>query len=144
MKINSEKIAKLISDKLLNLQKKFAEKMTTYTAGHSLQSLKAFFIVVCSIAIALSTWTIIDSFKTKGVQYKPRVSHIKFTIPPEGKKEIPVIVSKKEFMRLQNFKRWMDSLRNSRVTVYDSIQRVRPGLLDSLTKIENLYLSNQK
>ena len=58
----------------------------------------------------------------------------------------PVLISRQEFLRIERFRRYMDSLsRNvSGRLVYDSIVKRRPGLMDSLALIEHMYQSQTK
>jgi hypothetical protein len=67
---------------------------------------------------------------------------------PKNEKSIPVnsIISKVEFEKIIRFRRYMDSLGRSPTgkKTHDSIVLYRPGLLDSLTIIENHYYSHLK
>lgn len=57
-----------------------------------------------------------------------------------------VTITKTELERIVRFRRYMDSLARSPTGKkgYDNILKHRPGLLDSLTTIENYYQSNFK
>ena len=65
-------------------------------------------------------------------------------------KETPIalntIISKAELEKVKRFRRYMDSLGRSPTgkKTHDSIVRYRPGLLDSLTMLENYYYSHLK
>jgi hypothetical protein len=50
-------------------------------------------------------------------------------------------ISKEEFQRIENFKSYLDSLAktNAGKRILDSIIANRPGLIDSLSIVENLY-----
>jgi hypothetical protein len=50
-------------------------------------------------------------------------------------------ISKEEFQRIENFKSYLDSLAktNAGKRIFDSIIANRPGLIDSLSIVENLY-----
>ncbi len=60
--------------------------------------------------------------------------------------ELKTIISKAELERVAHFRRYMDSLGRSPIgkKTYDSIVLNRPGLLDSLTMLENYYYSHLK
>lgn len=60
--------------------------------------------------------------------------------------EFNKIISKAEFEKITRFRRYMDSLGRSPTgkKTHDSIVLYRPGLLDSLTIIENYYYSHLK
>ena len=55
-------------------------------------------------------------------------------------------VSKAEFEKISRFRTYLDSLTRSPTgkKIHDSIAYNRPGLLDSLTVVENYYQSNFK
>ncbi|MCW3106875.1 MAG: hypothetical protein JWQ09_1381, partial [Segetibacter sp.] len=52
-------------------------------------------------------------------------------------------ISKKEFEKIKKFKSYLDSLTKSKSgkRIHDSITANRPGLIDSLSIVENLYQS---
>jgi hypothetical protein len=54
-----------------------------------------------------------------------------------------VIVTKREHEEMQEFQRYMDSLHKSNTgkAIYDSIMMNRPGLLDSVNMLEEIYQS---
>jgi hypothetical protein len=58
----------------------------------------------------------------------------------------PLSVTRTEFKRITCFRMYLDSLGKSPTgkKVYDSIDRCRPGFMDSLVFIENYYKSNFK
>jgi hypothetical protein len=60
--------------------------------------------------------------------------------------EIHTIISKAELEKIAVFRRYMDSLGRSAagIKIHDSIVLMRPGLLDSLVKLENYYYSHLK
>lgn len=58
----------------------------------------------------------------------------------------PNSISSEKFKRITAFRMYLDSLGRSPsgIRIYDSINRFRPGLLDSLVYVENFYKSNLK
>lgn len=60
--------------------------------------------------------------------------------------ELNEVIGKREFKKITSFRKYMDSLTRSPTgkKTYDSIVSDRPGLLDSLTIIENYYYSHLK
>jgi hypothetical protein len=56
------------------------------------------------------------------------------------------IISKMEYEKINQFKQYMDSLSHSSTgkVLYDSIVAYRPGLMDSIQIIENMYQSQIK
>ncbi len=55
------------------------------------------------------------------------------------------IISKDQYARIHSFKNYMDSLASDAVgkAIYDSIVANRPGLLDSIKLLEEVYHSQQ-
>ena len=56
------------------------------------------------------------------------------------------VISKSEYERIHRFSRYMDSLIHSSTgkVLYDSMVALRPGLMDSIQIIENIYQSQIK
>lgn len=73
-----------------------------------------------------------------------RPAHIQET--GEEVKHINAVISKSEYERIHWFKQYMDSLTQSTAGkgLYDSIVAHRPGLMDSIQIIENIYQSQIK
>ena len=57
-----------------------------------------------------------------------------------------IVITKQEYQRIEHFRHYMDSLSRtlSGKRVYDSILKQRPGLMDSIAFIENIYQSQIK
>lgn len=102
---------------------------TAFTCGCSI------YVIVHSFSqSATSTITITPITKPAAVEAKDEIL----------KRNLPI--SKTEFEKIIRFRKYMDSLGRSPTgkKVYDSIVQFRPGLLDSLTIIENYYYSHFK
>ncbi len=58
----------------------------------------------------------------------------------------PAIITKEEFKKIEHFKKYTDSLAGSSAgkKLYDSILISRPGLIDSIILLENIYQSQIK
>ena len=57
-----------------------------------------------------------------------------------------IIITREEYQRIEHFRHYMDSLATSSSgkPIYDSILKQRPGLMDSVAFIENIYQSQTK
>lgn len=133
----------------LFVQDKWAKKMSSMTSGLSkkrLIYLLGLFVIltsgacVCIISRSLFNTTS-NSIKILSIS-KPVESFRKsLIIYPK-----PQSISGKEFKRVGRFRIYLDSLARSPTgkRAYDSIDRCRPGLVDSLVFIENYYKSNFK
>lgn len=54
-----------------------------------------------------------------------------------------ILVDEDTWQKIQVFKQYMDSLRLSESKKYDSIILSRPGLMDSIAMVEELYYSQK-
>ncbi|OCB71235.1 hypothetical protein B0A79_22155 [Flavobacterium piscis] len=96
-----------------------------------------------------SIYLIVNSFsnnKSRNITIAPitkPTNHISLKKKPP---ELNTIISKTEFEKITSFRKHMDSLGRSPTgkKTYDNIMSNRPGLLDSLTIIENYYYSHLK
>lgn len=132
----------------LRLQKKCAHWLEQRTSHFS--RLNWIVILFCFIVItgSCSIYLIVTSFSnntTKNITVipitKPNNSiHLeKEIIPLNG-----IIRSKTEFVKIIQFRSYLDSLGRSPTgkKMYDSIVQHRPEILDSLAVVENFYNSN--
>jgi hypothetical protein len=124
----------------LRLQYKYANWLERKTAHLSRKSwiviLFCFIIFTSGCSICL----IVNGFSgntTKSIIVTP----ITKPINEDETMQLNVTTSKAEFERIVRFRRYMDSLGRSPTgkKLYDSIARYRPGLLDSLTIVEEYY-----
>ncbi|STO10824.1 hypothetical protein [Flavobacterium hibernum] len=96
-----------------------------------------------------SIYLIVKSFSgnpTKNITVIPITKPANVIPLKEKPLELSTIISKTEFEKITSFRKYMDSLGRSPTgkKTYDSIVSDRPGLLDSLTIIENYYYSHLK
>lgn len=136
----TSKISQLIEQK----QRRWAEYLEEKTNGWSRKKLKLVLLVFCVIQGGACTYILLDVFSTPS--FKNNVEQISIpahviqrdTLFPDQQE---VIISQKEYQRFKGFKAYMDSLQHDPQGkhIYDSIQRNRPGLLDSLSLLESIY-----
>ncbi len=53
-------------------------------------------------------------------------------------------VDEETFYKIQGFKKYMDSLKQNKGNQYDSILQARPGLMDSVQVLEEIYYSQKQ
>jgi len=98
---------------------------------------KALLIGFCLVAVAYSTMLLAFSFK-RGLRMPEKISGPVAIIKPlSGQPNgMPAFIR-----RIERFKRYLDSLGTSSGgrRIRDSILQKRPGLLDSIHKIETIY-----
>lgn len=144
-----ERIAKSIVDYCLQWQRRLADWMQDKTERLSgkgkIIALLIFCLLAGSYSIYLATAGLIgkQNFTLSVISIKkPRY------ILWSGEERIRTAsdISREDYLRIQLFKEYMDSLASSPAgkAVYDSILNSRPGLLDSVRFIENSYQSQIK
>ncbi len=146
---SQNRIAKNIVDKFLRLQKCWAAFMQRHTERLSAKWKVIMLLFFCLSAGGLSLLFIARSFMSNhAISF--RVTQVKTPqhIGKSGDENTSVvtIVTKHEYERIQLFRKYMDSLAKSASgkKIYDSILLQRPGLMDSIVLIENIYLSQTK
>ncbi|MFV8347567.1 hypothetical protein [Flavobacterium sp. ZB4P13] len=134
----------------LRLQYKCAHWLERKTAYLSRKSWILILICFTVFASGCSIYVMIDSFSettdSSTINITPIAKPINTMRTGDEKDEIKVSISKAEFEKTVHFRRYMDSLGRSPTgkKLQDSIIQYRPGLLDSLTIVENYYHSQFK
>ena len=137
-------IAYGIVHKCLKIQSKWAAYMQRKSEQLSSHGKKYLLVLFCFLAGGASIYTIADNLSSS----KKKA----FTIPAlsipvhigkagEERKYPTIIITKAQIDKIRRFQRYMDSLDQSTdgKRLRDSILLFRPGLMDSLRFIENLY-----
>lgn len=138
-----DKLAIRIAQSAFKLQRLFSSFLACRAASLSSRSLKAATFIICASWIAISTYFIVTAF-TKDIPHQSfAFSKIK-TMPlaqahKRGPSYIHPNITVKEYAALENFRNYMDSLRRNLNPAYDSILSVRPGLMDSVQLLEDIY-----
>lgn len=144
----SDKVAGKIAGAGIRVQAKFAESMNKLFSNISMKKLKMLLLVFCLGCGGYSIYLIANaifsadkkqpSFKVDQVDVP---KHFDRTgdeiIPPES------YVDEETYRQLQGFKRYMDSLKTNKSKLYDSILIARPGLMDSVLVLEQIYNSQK-
>jgi hypothetical protein len=139
-----DKGAKKVADAFLNVQERFALFMNKKTKGCPTRMMKVWFLLVCTVFISLSVCCIVNAFGKKPASPPDIVTHMRMVpLIPDQDKSV-TIVSVAAYNRLQQFRKYMDSLRMCERVHYDSILLTRPGLLDTISILERIYLQQKK
>lgn len=144
-----ERLANSIVSACIRFQQRWADFMQRHTERLSRNGKLIILSLFCLTAGSLSVyfiWSSVTSHKASSIP----VIHLKK--PPYALKsgdedtKAWVIVSKAEYEKIQRFRFYMDSLARSPSGkhIYDSILSRRPGLMDSIFFIENIYQSQNK
>lgn len=144
-----ERLANNIVAACIRLQQRWADFMQRYTERLSRNGKLILLSSFCLTAGSLSIYFIASSVTSRKAS-SFTVIHLKK--PPyainsadENTKSM-VVVSKAEHEKIQHFRFYMDSLARSPSgkELYNSIISRRPGLMDSILLVENIYQSQSK
>lgn len=143
-----DKVAKGIAGFLLSVQTKFASFMNARTNQLSVRAKRFWLVVFCLVFGGFSIHAFIGAFRSNensSRSIKPaQVSVPKYYDQKEIDKD--PFATENDMVRIGQFKKYMDSLQGSvkGKAVHDSILKARPGLMDSIQLIEQLYYSQSK
>lgn len=121
---------------------RWSDKLTVWTSRYSVRTLKTSLILICMIGSAVFLRIAINAFsKPSGMQKIDHISVPGHVMLQDSIRRIPAQrPMPQQINGIRRFNAYMDSLQNSTAgkKIYDSIVRVRPGLLDSARRIEQL------
>lgn len=130
----------------IKLQRAFAGYMSRMTGRLSLKSLQTALVVFCLLGGSFSGYLVVRAIAgpnggttpltVEAVQAPKHVGK-----GPEGSVGSNPFEAIHLARKIRAFRRYIDSLRKSGTPHYDSILTHRPGLMDSLGKIEKWYQS---
>ena len=141
-----DKVARGIADFFLSVQSGFADFMSSKTNRLSIKAKWFWLAVYCVAFSGFSIYVFIGtSGGNKKVLEPSPVSFPKYYDQTGIKTKEPHF-SEKDIKRINRFKKHMDSLRlsPSGKIICDSILKTRPGLMDSIRAIEQIYYSQSK
>lgn len=118
-----------IAKSLQSLQQKFAAVMSSVSNKWTRKQKMIFLSLVCVGFISSSISAIMQSFNEEKFSAPQQI-----VIPKEQRNEDIPLITEKEFQRVQSFRQRLDS-----VTI-----KQRPGLIDSIRMVEQMYYSQQK
>ena len=134
-----DKIAQKIVNRCLGLQFKASTFLQNRSEMLSTKLKKLLVIAFCVFSICSCIYIVIKSLRPQpytSLAIKP------IRVPTQHlQKNLRPSISKHEFEKIQKFKGYLDSLYTSKSgkRIFDSINANRPGLIDSLSIVENLY-----
>ena len=145
----SDKVAGKIAGVGIKAQRLFAERMNKLFMKTDYKRLKLILIFFCVSAGGYSIYLIVNSVfsperkqKALEIQQMDIPKHFNKsgdeTIMPEA------TIDEQTYLQIQDFRKYMDSLKLNRTNEYDSILQARPGLMDSVQVLEQIYLSQKQ
>jgi hypothetical protein len=138
-------LAKRIACLLLSVQSRFAVVMGTKANTLSIRVKWLWLVVFCLLFGGFSIYSFVGAFRNKAKAIKPsHISMPKYYHQPEAQTESAI--GKRDIVRINRFKKYIDSLQQSQdgKIICDSILKARPGLMDSIRAIEQIYFSQSK
>ena len=140
----SDKVAGKIAGAGIKMQKLFAEKMNNTFMKVEIKRLKGLLVLFCLCAGGYSIYLIADSIISpdkKQNGFKIKQMDVPKHLDKTGDESLnpDAYVDEETFQRIQNFKGYMDSLKRNKSSEHDSILQARPGLMDSVQMLEEIY-----
>lgn len=145
----SDKVAGKIAGVGIKVQRLFAERMDKLFMKTDYKRLKLILIFFCVSAGGYSIYLIANSvFSAEQKQQSFEIQQMDIpkhfnktgdeTVMPEA------TVDEQTYLQIQDFRKYMDSLKLNRTNEYDSILQARPGLMDSVQVLEQIYLTQKQ
>jgi len=141
-----DKMALHLATFFRTVQERLASCMARWTASLSKRALQFVVFLFCLLFGGASLFTFLDVFRQNApTLMKPAT----LTVPKNYKQSgvvLTPLLTPQDREHISRFKTYLDSLYRSEEgrAVYDSLLRERPGLLDSLRMIEDIFYSPSK
>jgi hypothetical protein len=139
-----EKILEIIVHKCVCTQRRLADAMQKKSQQLSVTGKKVALITFCFIGIAVSIYAFTEDIFDKSNRAHFKISPIAISknVLEENDRTSNILFDS-EFNKIEQFKKYIDSLSNSisGQKIKDSILKFRPFFMDSINQFENLYLN---
>lgn len=146
---NRPSLIQKIGNWIERFHRNWADYLNRKTENIKTSTLKVLLFIFCALFGSICIYTGFDAIRKPSNAIK--VDKIQFPthtiIEGQGAtRQQSEIFSVQEYENIQSFKRYMDSLKNDEKgrASYDSIITERPGLMDSISLAESLYLKQLK
>lgn len=145
----SDKVAGKIAAAGIKLQQLFAEKMSRLFMKTDFKRLKIILILFCICAGGYSIYLIAKSVISpdrKQNSFEVQQMDVPKHFDKTGDENLipEAYVDEETYQQVKQFRNYMDSLKQKRRNEYDSILQARPGLMDSVQMLEQIYLSQKQ
>jgi hypothetical protein len=128
--------------KVLWLQNKWAFYMDRRVNKLSVRSKKFGLMVFVGLSLLICMSIVIETFTGSNKSSSLKIGKMRKQ-PLVEEVRVSSSISERDYKRIVAFHHYMDSISVSEPRKFDSINRCRPGLLDSAKEIEKLYHSNK-
>lgn len=139
-----DKVAGRIAGAGIKLQTKFADLMNKTFSGMNTNKLKTLLIIFCLGCGGYSIYLVANAIFSSNI-LQPSFQIDQVDVPKHFDKAGDEIVQPENYVdeetyrKIQGFKQYMDSLRINKSKLYDSLIIARPGLMDSVLMLEQIY-----
>jgi hypothetical protein len=145
----SDKVAGKIAAAGIKLQQLFAEKMNRVFMKTDFKRLKIVLILFCISAGGYSIYLIANSVISpdrKENSFEIQQMDVPKHFDKTGDENLipEAYVDEETYQQVKQFRNYMDSLKQIRRNEYDSILQTRPGLMDSVQMLEQIYLAQKQ
>ena len=145
----SDKVAGKIAKAGIAVQNKFAKGMDKLFAGMNTKRLKLYLIIFCICCGGYSIYLFTDAIvspdaKSKALQIDKASMPKHFEDTGDDIMATDNTVDEETFHQIQQFKKYLDSLKQSKSYLYDSIITARPFLMDTVLMLEQIYYSQKQ
>lgn len=131
--MSKEKLALKIAGFLIRVQHGFACGMEKIFSRLAVKKIKILLLAFSVLTGGLSLYFIVDAL---------RLPQKNLTIKPDAI-YVPLQPDDLKWNSINNFKNYIDSLRVHAPPKYESIMQERPGLMDSIITLEEMYYSTK-
>lgn len=130
-----DKVAGKIAGVFILLQTKFCNAMNKRVAGMNLKKVKIALVVFCFLSGGLSIYFFIHAIVSKP-KTKFKIDQVRMPqhFDKTGDEVMENVMPGDVYEQIQDYKKYMDSIG----------QTIRPGMMDSMRILEEIYLQQQK
>ena len=131
------------------VQSKFADGMTKMFTGMNVKRLKLLLIIFCIGCGGYSIYLFADAIVSPAASQNT-IKIEQAVVPKHFDKTGDEIIAaensvdEETFNQIQQFKHYLDSLRQNKSYLYDSILTARPLLMDTVLLLEQIYYSQKQ
>ena len=145
----ADKIAEKIARAGIIVQSRFANGMNKIFTGMNVKRLKLSMIIFCigcgGYSIYLFTEAIVSPAANQNkIKIEQAVIPKHFNKTGDEIIAVENVVSEETFNQIQQFKHYLDSLKQKKSYLYDSILTARPFLMDTVLMLEQIYYSQKQ
>ncbi|MEP7375304.1 MAG: hypothetical protein ABI675_18025 [Chitinophagaceae bacterium] len=144
----SDKVAGKIASVGIRIQTKITENMNKLFSNMPVKKLKTILIVFCLGCGGYSIYLVANAiFSSDKKQPSFKVDQVDvpkhFDRAGDEMIQLESYVDEETYLQIEGFKQYMDSLQINKSNRYDSIMIARPGLMDSVIVLEEIYNSQK-